>query len=204
MKKITIIFIVFLLICTSFLNIYNHEISQGAENEYSTLISFNDNINCDQAYELAFSIDTDIFDVSLGKSDFLQVTNKKSVTEKDSSYLKIERSLLEHISNSDLSRKSNDFSLLDLEFVDDLIRIEVTLICIEALDFLKDFSDRMVVENHYNNLAQVLIPMDLVKSLSAEDYVKHIRTPVKPLSFGIISEGVSVIGADKVQNSVVI
>lgn len=133
-------------------------------------------------------------------SDFLEEIRVKQVLEKNSTYPKVQCSLLDLISHAELDTNHNISSLFDIEFVDDLIRLEISLDSEESLDFLKDFSDKIIFENHYRKLAQILIPPNLIMSLSEEEYVQYIRNPVKPHLLDVTSEGVSIIGADMIHN----
>ncbi|MCK5261318.1 MAG: PKD domain-containing protein [Thermoplasmatales archaeon] len=91
-------------------------------------------------------------------------------------------------------------SIRDFAFVDDKVRLEIILSSEDELGSLIAFDENIKIENHYKSLVQVLIPINLIDSLSEEEYVQCIRSPVKPHPLDIMSEGVTVIGANLIHN----
>jgi hypothetical protein len=132
-------------------------------------------------------------------SDFLEKIRAKSVIEKNSTYPKVQPGLLDIINKSHVSI-STSLNSLKYEFVDDLIRVEISLISEESLIFLKDFSEDIEIETSYQNLVQALVPLNTIKDLSNQDFVNYIKNPAKPYFFDIESEGVQIIGADLVHD----
>lgn len=114
---------------------------------------------------------------------------------------KIETSIVKLIDNSQNLTNLNKFDLENLYFIDDKVRVEIILTNEEFLYQLTKFSKDVVIECHYKNLVQVLIPIDLISELSGEDYIQFIRSPAKIYPLEVTSEGVSVIGADQVHNA---
>jgi len=88
----------------------------------------------------------------------------------------------------------------DFTFVDDKVRLEIILSDEDKINNLKGFDNDIEIEDHYKSLVQVLTPIDLVYSLSEEEYVQYIRSPVKP-HLDVTSEGVGVIGANLVHTA---
>jgi hypothetical protein len=54
------------------------------------------------------------------------------------------------------------------------------------------------IEATYKNLVQALVPTSAIKELAKDTAVQYIRLPLRPCPAAIMSEGVEVIGADKV------
>jgi len=89
----------------------------------------------------------------------------------------------------------------NVEIINDKIRVEVILKHEDYLSSLKEFNTEIIFENYYQSLAQILIPRNLIESLSEKEYIQYIRTPIKPrMYYDITSEGVGVIKANLVQN----
>lgn len=88
----------------------------------------------------------------------------------------------------------------DFDFVDDKVRVEVILSDENDFDKIESFNEKIKVESHYENLVQILIPIDLIEQLSEEGFIRFIRKPIEPIPFDITSEGVDVIGADLIHS----
>ncbi len=94
----------------------------------------------------------------------------------------------------------NKYELNKFDFVNDKVRLEIILTNEVCLDQLTNFDKNVVVECHYENLAQVLVPIDLIRDLSEETFIQFIRNPGKIYPLDITSEGVGVIDADLVHD----
>ena len=112
---------------------------------------------------------------------------------------KIETNIISLLEADNLE-ELDGFKYEQFDFVDDKVRLEVILTDGKFLDSLNGFNEDFVVENHYKNLVQVLIPVDLIRELSELEYIQYIRSPIKPHLLDITSEGVEVIEADLLQN----
>jgi len=127
-----------------------------------------------------------------------QINDSFTPSLKRKENIKIESSIVKLLDSSQNIEKIDRYELNQFDFVENKVRLEIILTNEECLDMLTNFNENIVVECNYNNLAQVLIPIALIRQLSEEGYVKYIRPPVKPNLDYIISEGVSVIEADLV------
>jgi PKD repeat protein len=112
---------------------------------------------------------------------------------------KLEQSVVNLIAQGSKRNYLNLQQLNNFDFVGNKVRLEVILSNEEQLNSLADFSQDIEIENHFNQLTQVLIPIDQIQNLSKENYVQFIRCPVKGIP-DVISEGVNVIGANLIQN----
>jgi VCBS repeat-containing protein len=112
---------------------------------------------------------------------------------------KLEQTVVNLIMDNNRYSKLFDKQLNDFSLINEKIRVEVILTDELMLDTLARFSNDIEIENHYKSLVQILIPIDQINTLSKENYVQYIRSPVKAIPYDI-SEGVNVIGADLVQN----
>ncbi len=114
---------------------------------------------------------------------------------------KIEKNIISLLDDYQSINNLNNLEGKNLAVIDNKVRLEVILIDEEYLDSLMKFSDDVEIENHYKSLVQVLIPINLIRSLSEEGYVQYIRSPVRPHLLDVTSEGVGVIGANLVHNA---
>ncbi|MCK4366155.1 MAG: PKD domain-containing protein, partial [Thermoplasmatales archaeon] len=137
----------------------------------------------------------DYDDLKILNEEFFPATSKNKARSG-----KIEQRVLNLINPNTRFNVLDGNQLTDFDYVTDKVRLEVILSDEKELDTLKNFNENIEIENHYKSLVQVLIPINLIQTLSEERYVQYIRRPVKPHLMDIISEGVSVIGADSVHN----
>jgi len=114
---------------------------------------------------------------------------------------KIGSNLLSFLNENAESKDDSKISFENFAIVENKVRVEVLLSDECYLESLEAFNSDLKVENHYQTLAQVLIPQNLLKELSGKEYVQFIRTPIKPHFFDVESEGVNVVGADILQNN---
>jgi len=88
-----------------------------------------------------------------------------------------------------------DEQLDPFTFVGDKVRLEILLSDKNDIDTLRAFDSGIEIECSYENLIQVLVPVNVIEHLSKQPFVKYVRKPVEFHPY-ITSEGVGVINAD--------
>ena len=81
----------------------------------------------------------------------------------------------------------------EISITDEKIRV-----ILEQMDGEASLDYAIEIEATYKNLVQALVPISRIKEIANDPSVQYIRLPLRPCPAAITSEGVEVIGADKV------
>ncbi len=112
--------------------------------------------------------------------------------------IKLETGIINLLDNNHDILGLNKYELNKFDFVNDKVRLEVILTDEKFLNQLSSYNENIVIECHYDNLAQILVPTELIRDLSEESYIQFIRDPIEIYPLDVTSEGVGVIEADLV------
>jgi len=92
-------------------------------------------------------------------------------TDKKSECIKMGKNIVSLAQDKTSTSTFEVLKYKNLDFIGDKVRLEVILTNEGQLKSLSEFNDAIEIENHYNALAQILLPVDQIIDLSKENYV---------------------------------